>query len=60
VCYVSAEDIAAVAAAALTEDGHNCKAYVPLGSEPLTQVAEHMSCVGRRILIRQDGPHTHP
>jgi uncharacterized protein YbjT (DUF2867 family) len=52
VSYVSAEDIAAVAAVALTEDGHNGKAYAPLGPEPLTltQVAEHISWVtGRRI-----------
>jgi uncharacterized protein YbjT (DUF2867 family) len=52
VSYVSAEDIAAVAAIALTEDGHNGKAYAPLGPEPLTltQVAEHISWVaGRRI-----------
>jgi uncharacterized protein YbjT (DUF2867 family) len=52
VSYVSAEDIAAVAAIALTEGGHDGKAYVPLGPEPLTltQVAEHISWVtGRRI-----------
>jgi uncharacterized protein YbjT (DUF2867 family) len=52
VSYVSAEDIAAVAAVALTEDGHAGKAYAPLGPEPLTltQVAEHISWVaGRRI-----------
>jgi uncharacterized protein YbjT (DUF2867 family) len=52
VSYVSTEDIAAVAAAALTEDGHEGKAYAPLGPEPLTlkQVAEHISWVaGRRI-----------
>jgi len=52
VSYVSTEDIAAVAAAALTEEGHNGKAYSPLGPEPLTlrQVAEHISWVaGRRI-----------
>jgi uncharacterized protein YbjT (DUF2867 family) len=50
VSYVSAEDIAAVAAIALTEDGHNGKAYAPLGPEPLTltQVAEHISWVARR------------
>jgi uncharacterized protein YbjT (DUF2867 family) len=50
--YVAAEDIAAVAAVALTEDGHRGKAYSPLGPEPLTltQVAEHISWVaGRRI-----------
>jgi uncharacterized protein YbjT (DUF2867 family) len=52
VSYVSAEDIAAVAAIALTEDGHGGKAYAPLGPEPLTlaQVADHISwVVGRRI-----------
>jgi uncharacterized protein YbjT (DUF2867 family) len=52
VSYVSAEDIAAVAAIALTEDGHDGKAYAPLGPEPLTlaEVAEHISWVtGRRI-----------
>jgi uncharacterized protein YbjT (DUF2867 family) len=52
VSYVSAEDIAAVAAVALTEDGHEGKAYAPLGPEPLTltEVAEHISWVaGRRI-----------
>jgi uncharacterized protein YbjT (DUF2867 family) len=52
VSYVSAEDIARVAAIALTEDGHAGKAYAPLGPEPLTltQVAEHISwVVGRRI-----------
>jgi uncharacterized protein YbjT (DUF2867 family) len=52
VSYVSTEDIAAVAAIALTEDGHAGKAYAPVGPEPLTltQVAEHISWVaGRRI-----------
>jgi uncharacterized protein YbjT (DUF2867 family) len=52
VSWVSTEDIAAVAAVALTEDGHQGKAYVQLGPEPLTvtQVAEHISWVaGRRI-----------
>jgi uncharacterized protein YbjT (DUF2867 family) len=52
VSYVSAEDIAAVAAIALTEDGHHGKGYSPLGPEPLTlaQVAEHISwAAGRRI-----------
>lgn len=52
VSYVSTEDIAAVAAIALTEDGHNGKAYSPLGPEPLTltEVAEHISwAAGRRI-----------
>lgn len=52
VSYVSTEDIAAVAAIALTEDGHQGRAYAPVGPEPLTlaQVAEHISWVtGRRI-----------
>ena len=52
VSYVSAEDVAAVAATALTEGGHEGKAYAPVGPEPLTltQVAEHISWVtGRRI-----------
>jgi uncharacterized protein YbjT (DUF2867 family) len=52
VSWVSTEDIAAVAAVALTEDGHEGKGYAPLGPEPLTltQVAEHISWVaGRRI-----------
>ncbi|WP_375160827.1 NAD(P)H-binding protein [Bradyrhizobium sp. RDT46] len=52
VSYVSADDIAAVAAIALTEDGHSGKAYAPLGPEPLTlaQVAEQISWVtGRKI-----------
>jgi uncharacterized protein YbjT (DUF2867 family) len=52
VSYVSSEDIAAVAALALTEDGHVGKGYALLGPEPLTlaQVAEHISWVaGRRI-----------
>jgi uncharacterized protein YbjT (DUF2867 family) len=47
VSYVSTEDIAAVAAVALTADGHAGKAYTPAGPEPLTltQVAEHISWV---------------
>lgn len=52
VSYVSTEDIARVAAIALTEDGHGGKAYAPVGPEPLTltAVAEHISWVaGRRI-----------
>jgi uncharacterized protein YbjT (DUF2867 family) len=50
VSYVSAEDIAAVAAIALTEDAHGGKAYAPLGPEPLTlaQVAEHISWAADR------------
>jgi uncharacterized protein YbjT (DUF2867 family) len=52
VSYVSAQDIAAVAAVALTEDGHQNSSYSLLGPEPLTltQVAELISWVtGRRI-----------
>jgi uncharacterized protein YbjT (DUF2867 family) len=52
VSYVSTEDIAAVAATALTESGHEGRAYTPVGPEPLTlaQVAEHISWVtGRSI-----------
>jgi uncharacterized protein YbjT (DUF2867 family) len=52
VSYVSAEDIASIAALALTEGGHAGKAYSPLGPEPLTlaQVAELISwAAGRRI-----------
>jgi uncharacterized protein YbjT (DUF2867 family) len=50
VSYVSSEDIAAVAAVALTEDGHAGKAYAPLGPEPLTltQVARHISWIAGR------------
>jgi uncharacterized protein YbjT (DUF2867 family) len=52
VSYVSTEDIAALAAIALTEDGHEGEAYAPVGPEPLTlaQAAEHISwATGRRI-----------
>ncbi|WP_165960564.1 NmrA family NAD(P)-binding protein [Actinocrispum wychmicini] len=52
VSYVSTEDIAAVAAVAMTEDGHEGTAYAPFGPQPLTltEVAEHISWVtGRRI-----------
>lgn len=52
VSYVSTEDVAAVAAIALTENGHENKAYTPAGPEPLTltEIAEHISWVaGRRI-----------
>jgi uncharacterized protein YbjT (DUF2867 family) len=52
VSYVSTDDIAAIAATALTEDGHGDRAYAPTGPEPLTlaQVADHISWVaGRRI-----------
>lgn len=50
VSYVSSEDIAAVAAIALTEDGHAGKGYTLVGPEPLTmrQVAENISWVAGR------------
>jgi uncharacterized protein YbjT (DUF2867 family) len=43
--YISTADIAAVAAAALTEDGHEGEGYTITGPEALTaaQVAEHIS-----------------
>lgn len=52
VSYVSAGDIAAVAAIALAGDGRDRKGYALLGPEPLTlaEVADHISWVaGRRI-----------
>jgi uncharacterized protein YbjT (DUF2867 family) len=52
VSYVSTEDIAAVIAIALTEEGHQGKAYAPFGPErlTLTDVADQISWVtGRRI-----------
>lgn len=52
VSYVSADDIAEVAAIALTEQGHDGKAYSLLGPEPLTlaEVADHISqATGRKI-----------
>jgi uncharacterized protein YbjT (DUF2867 family) len=60
VSYVSSEDIAAVAAVALTEDGHHGKAYAPLGPEPLTvtQVAEHVSWVAGRPVRYVETDHT--
>ena len=61
VSYVSSEDIAAVAAIALTEDGHADKAYALLGPEPLTmtQVAEHISWVAGRPIRYVETDHTH-
>jgi uncharacterized protein YbjT (DUF2867 family) len=61
VSYVSAEDIAAVAAIALTEDGHNGKTYAPLGPEPLTltQVAGHISWIAGRPIRYVETDHTH-
>lgn len=52
VSWVSTEDIAAIVAVALTEGGHEGKAYAPVGPEKLTptEVAEHISAAaGRRI-----------
>jgi uncharacterized protein YbjT (DUF2867 family) len=52
VTWVSTEDIATVAAVALTEDGHQGKGYTPMGPEALTptEIAAHIStAVGRRI-----------
>jgi len=60
VSYVSSEDIAAVAAVALTEDGHVGKAYAPLGPEPLTltEVAEHISWIAGRPIRYVETDHT--
>jgi uncharacterized protein YbjT (DUF2867 family) len=60
VSYVSSEDIAAVAAVALTGDGHAGKAYAPLGPEPLTltQAAEHISWVAGRRIRYVEADHT--
>ena len=50
VSYTSTADIAAVAAAALTEDGHRGKGYTITGPEALipAQVAEHISAAAGR------------
>lgn len=59
VSYVSTDDIAAVAAVALTEDGHD--SYALTGPEALTlaEVAEHISrAVGRPVRYRESGPET--
>jgi uncharacterized protein YbjT (DUF2867 family) len=60
VSYVASEDIAAVAAVALTVDGHAGKAYAPLGPEPLTltQVADHISWVAGRPIRYVETDHT--
>jgi uncharacterized protein YbjT (DUF2867 family) len=58
VSWVSTEDIAAVAAAALTEDGHDGKGYTVLGPEPLTmaEVAAHIAAAaGRPITYLESG-----
>jgi uncharacterized protein YbjT (DUF2867 family) len=60
VSYVSSEDIAAVAAIALTEDGHAGKGYAPLGPEPLTltQIAGHISWAAGRPIRYVETDHT--
>jgi uncharacterized protein YbjT (DUF2867 family) len=60
VSYVSSKDIAAVAAIALTEDGHAGKRYALLGPEPLTltQVAEHISWIAGRPIRYVETDHT--
>ena len=60
VSYVSSEDIATTAAIALTENGHEGKAYALLGPEPLTltQVAEHISWVAGRPIRYVETDHT--
>jgi uncharacterized protein YbjT (DUF2867 family) len=60
VSWVSTEDIAAVAAIALTGSGHEGKAYVQLGPEPLTltQVAEHISWAAGRPVKYVETDHT--
>jgi uncharacterized protein YbjT (DUF2867 family) len=58
VSWVSAEDIAAVAAAALTESGHEGKGYTLVGPEPLTmaEVAALISAsAGRPITYIESG-----
>jgi uncharacterized protein YbjT (DUF2867 family) len=59
VSYVSAGDIAGVAAAALAEDGHTGKEYTLTGPEALTlsQVAAHISAAaGRNVPYADPGP----
>jgi uncharacterized protein YbjT (DUF2867 family) len=59
VSYISTADIAAVAAIALTEDGHEGKGYTLTGSEALTlpEVAEHISAaVGRPVRHVETSP----
>lgn len=56
--WVSTEDIAAVAAAALTEDGHEGKGYAVVGPESLTmaEVTAHISAAaGRPITYVEAG-----
>lgn len=57
--FVSTEDIAAVAAVALTEDGHEGKAYELTGPEAITfsKAAEHIStATGRLVRYVDPGP----
>jgi uncharacterized protein YbjT (DUF2867 family) len=57
--YVSADDIAAVAAVALTEDGHEGRGYTLTGPESLTltEVAERIStAAGRTVRYVESGP----
>jgi uncharacterized protein YbjT (DUF2867 family) len=59
VSYISTVDVAAVAAIALTEDGHEGKGYALTGPAALTlpQVAEHISAaVGRPIRHVETSP----
>jgi uncharacterized protein YbjT (DUF2867 family) len=59
VSYISTVDIAAVAAIALTEDGHEGKGYTLTGSEALTlpEVAEHISAaLGRPVRHVETSP----
>ncbi|HEV8558442.1 MAG TPA: NmrA family NAD(P)-binding protein [Actinophytocola sp.] len=60
VSFVSTEDIGAVAAVALTEDGHGGRAYAPMGPEALTltQVAEHISAATGRSIGYVETDHT--
>jgi len=60
VSFVSTEDIGAVAAIALTEDGHGGRAYAPMGPEALTlaQVAEHISAAAGRTISYVETDHT--
>ncbi|MCA2213927.1 NmrA family NAD(P)-binding protein [Jidongwangia harbinensis] len=59
VSWVSAEDIAAVAAAALTEDGHEGRGYAVVGPEALTMaeiVPLISAAAGRPITHVESGP----
>jgi uncharacterized protein YbjT (DUF2867 family) len=61
VSHVSARDIAEVAAAALTEDGHEGKGYTLTGPEAITfaEAAVHISAAtGRHVRYADPGPDT--